>query len=268
VTAPSQARRRLTILVLTLAVVAGAGLAAAIISRQPDDVSGDAATKSATAAHPGSLSGATPPQPLTGQQHSAADAAIVRLKAMPSVAANTSRRHPPVAAEAREQPDLYAEAFTEQLLTQNYRSNRQSLLEWVQSESAQSNEPTVVGLTPPALRHKLAVASVQDASEDPAPVPPPAQWAALADLDGYTTVRIQRVFTPPTWTAAVAAGKVSDPGVTAREVDAQVTLHTVNNGVARRSVYSVALTMNLEGPPTRAGYGFVTAVTYHVVGGE
>jgi hypothetical protein len=27
----------------------------------------------------------------------------------------------------------------------------------------------------------------------------------------------------------------------------------------------VALTMNVEGPPARDGYGFVTAVTYRVV---
>jgi hypothetical protein len=248
--------------------VAGASLAVALVNHQPEAVEGDTTTSSARSDHPALRPSGAQQQPVSGQQRSAADAAIARLQALPSVAGNTSREHPPVDAEAREHPDLYAEAFTEHLLTQNYRSSRQSLLAWVQSESAQSDEPRVVGLTPPALRHKMAVASVQDASEGPSPVPSSAQWAALGDLDGYTTVRVQRVFTPPTWTAAVAAGKISDPGVTARGVDAEVTLHTVDNGVARRSVYSVALTMNLEGPPTRDGYGFVTAVTYHVVGGD
>ena len=262
-------RRKLTVLVLALMVVAGAGLAVALVRHQPDAVGGDTTTSSATSDHhPALRSTSAPRQPVSGPQRSAADAAIALLQAMASVAGSTSREHPPVDRAAREHPDLYAEAFTEHLLTQNYRSSRQSLLAWVQSESAQSNEPRVVGLTPPALRHKMAVASVQDASEGPSPVPSSAQWATLGDLDGCTTVRVQRVFTPPTWTAAVAAGKISDPGVTAREVDAEVTLHTVDNGVARTSVYSVALTMNLEGPPTRDGYGFVTAVTYHVVGGD
>jgi hypothetical protein len=266
--ASPRTHRKLTILVLALTVVAGAGLAVALVSHQPDASEGETTTRSATSDHPALRSTSAPQRPVTGQQRSAADSAIVRLQAMASVAGSTSRLHPAVGDEAREHPDLYAEAFTEHLLAQDYRSSRQRLLEWVQSESAQSHEPTVVGLTPPALRHKMAVASVQDAAEGPSPVPSPAQWSALGDLDGYTTVRVQRVFTPPTWTAAVAAGKVSDPGVTAREVDAEVTLHTVDNGVARTSVYSVALTMNLEGPPTSDGYGFVTAVTYHVVGGD
>ena len=126
----------------------------------------------------------------------------------------------------------------------------------------------MVRLTPPDLRDKLAVASLVDASAGPAPIPSPQTWAALGDRHGYTTVRIRRVITPPTWTAAVAAGKISDPGVTAREVDAEVTLHTTEAGRPQTTTYSVALTMNLEGPPTRDDYGFVTAVTYNVVAGE
>ena len=44
-----------------------------------------------------------------------------------------------------------------QLLTQDYRTGRDELLAWVQSESAQSTEPLVVGLTPVELRGKLAL---------------------------------------------------------------------------------------------------------------
>ena len=135
----------------------------------------------------------------------------------------------------------------------------------MQSESARSTEPSVVGLTPPALRDKMAVASLVDDSDGPAPIPSQRQWTRLAQRGGHTTVTVRRVITPPTWTAAVAAGKLTDPGVTAREVDADVTLHTTHAGQAASRTYSVALTMNLEGPPARDGYGFVTAVTYRVV---
>jgi hypothetical protein len=185
---------------------------------------------------------------------------------MPPVPPATSTLHPPVSGPAARQPDLYAEAFTRLLLTQNYTTSRQELLEWVQSESAGSAEPTVVGLTPPALRSRLAVASVQhQPGGGPAPVPSAAVWTARARLHGYTTVHIQRVVTPIGWATALAAGQITDPGVTAREVDATVTLHTLTHGHPETSVASVALTMNLEGPPVRTGYGFVTAVTYTVV---
>jgi hypothetical protein len=216
------------------------------------------------AAHPTTVAGQST---LSWGQRRSIHGAVARLRAMPRVPGVTSVLHPPVSNVARRQPDLYAEAFTRLLLTQNYRSNRQQLLEWVQSESAGCAEPTVVGLTPPSLRSRMAVASVQgQPGGGPAPVPSPARWAARGRLHGYTTVHIERVVTPIGWGTAVAAGRITDPGVTAREVDATVTLHTIRNGQPSTSVDSVALTMNLEGPPVRAEYGFVTAVTYTVVG--
>jgi len=67
------------------------------------------------------------------------------------------------------------------------------------------------------------------------------------------------------WAAAVEGGQITDPGVTARQVDAEVTLHTTDHGKVATQRFSVALVVNLEGPPVRAGYGFVTAITYNVV---
>lgn len=78
-------------------------------------------------------------------------------------------------------------------------------------------------------------------------------------------MRVQHVTEPVAWSSAVLAGDITDPGVTAREVDALVTLHTTVDGRKRAQRFSVALTMNLEGPPTRPRWGFVTAVTYTVV---
>lgn len=206
--------------------------------------------------------------PVSRQQRVAVNAAVARLRAMEPVEARTSAQRPSIGKQARQQPDLYATAFAEQLLTQDFRASREAFLAWVQSESVPSNEPSVVGLTPPGLRDRLAVASLADASDGPAPIPSAQVWAVLGHRHGYTTAKVRRVITPPTWTSAVAAGEISDPGVTAREVDADVTLHTTEAGRAQTQTYSVALTMNLEGPPTRDDYGFVTAVTYRAVEGD
>jgi hypothetical protein len=73
------------------------------------------------------------------------------------------------------------------------------------------------------------------------------------------------VIEPIPWSTAVAAGEISDPGVTAREVTALVTLHTTEGGIDHRTVTSVALTLNLEGPPALSNWGFVGAVTYDAI---
>jgi hypothetical protein len=205
------------------------------------------------------------PGSLASEEHSELEQSLSRMRAIPPVQPATSPQYPAVNAEARHQPDLYAAAFVRQLLTQDYRTDRAQLLAWVQSESAQSTDPLVVGLTPVELRGRLAVATVQDGVNGPAPVPTQADWADLAARQGHTTVQVQRVIEPLTWASAVAGGQITDPGVTARQVDAKVTLHTVDHGKVAAQRFSVALVVNLEGPPVRAGYGFVAAIIYNVV---
>ena len=202
---------------------------------------------------------------LAAQQQSELAQSIDRMRAVPLVNPATSPKFPPVSAQARLQPDLYAAAFVRQLLTQDYRTDRQQLLAWVQSESAQSTDPLVVGLTPVDLRNKMAVASVQDEVNGPGPVPSQGNWADLAQRQAHTTVQIQRVTQPVSWAAAVTGGQIIDPGVTARQVDAEVTLHTTEHAKIATQRFSVAMVVNLEGPPVRPGYGFVTAITYNVV---
>lgn len=203
------------------------------------------------------------PGSLTPAQQSEVEQSISRMRDVVPVKAATSPQYPAVDAEARQQPDLYAAAFVRQLLTQNYRTSRELLLAWVQSESAQSTDPMVVGLTPVDLRDRMAVASVQDGVSGPSPVPSQKDWADLARRRGHATVRIQRVTQPVAWASAVAAGEITDPGVTARQVDAEVTLQTNSHGKTIAVRYSVALVVNLEGPPFRDGYGFVAAITYN-----
>ena len=202
---------------------------------------------------------------LTSAQRTDLQQSLARMRAQSPVAPATSALYPAMSSQARQQPDLYAAAFTRQLLTQDYRTSRDQLLAWVQSESAPSAEPLVVGLTPVELRPRLALWSVQDDAGGPAPVPNQTAWAVLAQRQGHTTVQIQKVSEPVAWAGAVANGEITDPGSTCRQIDAEVTLHTLDNGQPTAARYSVTMTIQLEGPPTRSGYGFVAAVIYNVV---
>ena len=241
---------------VVVAVVANGHWSATSASHSAVDVSGPTSATTPSPSGQGSL---------TSDQQSELEQSIGRMRDVVPVDAATSPQYPAVSSEARQQPDLYAAAFVRELLTQNYRTSRDQLLAWVQSESAQSTEPLVVGLTPVDLRSMMAVASVQDGVNGPSPVPSQSDWAELARHLGHTTVRIQRVSEPVSWAGAVAKAQLSDPGVTARQVDAEVTLLTMDHGRTTTEHYNVALVINLEGPPVRDGYGFVAAITYNVV---
>jgi hypothetical protein len=243
------------------AVVAAAVMAGGHASPPPGYVA--TGGSSLTAAPTPSLPG---PRSLTSGQQTSLQLSLARMRAQVPIVPATSARYPAVSSQARVQPDLYAAAFTRQLLSQDYRTGRGQLLAWVQSEAATSTEPLVVGLTPVGLRGRLALWSVQDDTGSPAIVPSPSAWTALAQRRGYTTVQIQKVTEPVSWAAAVADGEITDPAVTARQVDADVTLHTTDHGRATATRSSVSLTVQLEGPPTRNGYGFVVAVIYDVAG--
>jgi hypothetical protein len=204
------------------------------------------------------------PESLTSEQQRELEQSINRMRAVAPIEPATTPQYPAVSGEARQQPDLYAAAFVGELLTQDYRtSSRKELLAWVQSESAQSTDPLVVGLTPAGLRGQMAVASVQDGINGPAPVPSQSDWAKLGSRQGHTSVQIQHVSEPVSWASAVANAAITDPGVTARQVDAEVTLQTTDQGETVLQRFSVSLVINLEGPPVRDAYGFVAAITYN-----
>ncbi len=171
---------------------------------------------------------------------------------------DTSPRTDLIEGQDSRQPDLFAAAFVRRLLTQDYRTPRADLLAWVQAESAQTTEPLVVGLVPPEMRDRFAVYSVTDTASGPAPVPSEDEWRILAAQGATTTAAVGRVLEPQAWSNAVDAGRIHDPGVTARQVQATVTRHL---GTVTSS-YSVEVIVNLEGPPTRDRWGFVTLLTY------
>ncbi|GAB3881442.1 hypothetical protein GCM10028802_26660 [Terrabacter terrigena] len=208
-----------------------------------------------------------PPTPDAARQATGPGSALERelqaLRAMPPVrAVLPNTRAPRIPEAAKKQPDLYAAEFVRVLLTQDYRRARDEHIAWVASESAPTSEPLVVGLVPQDLRDKLAVFSVTDPSSGAAPIPAAAEWARLAALGGHTTVSDIRVSQPEGWTNAVDAGRVTDPGITARTVAATVTTYTTIDGQPQTSAASVEITANIEGPPSRPHWGVVTVVTY------
>lgn len=246
-------RRPWVIVAIVVCALSAAGLALGVSSMgQPHPTDAAAARPTAPPAATGSP---VPPTVLDGP--------LARASAMPSV---SPRKGPSdITAEALSQPDLFARAFVTRLLTQDYRRPRHELLAWVQSHSAQSAEPLVVGLIPPGLRTKWSVFSVSDTGSGPAPIPTAPEWERLGHDGAGTTVQVQSVTQPYAWTSAVAAGRITDPGVTGRQVTARVTLHGVAGGKAYTTVTSVSLSFNLEGPPTLGQWGFVTLAAYTVV---
>lgn len=229
--------------------------------------SGDATT------HPGVTPSSPSPPTQTGVPEGAAgqpgirrgalEAELARLRAAPEM--TTDSTLPRITGHATQQPDLYAAEFTRRLLTQDYGKSRQTWLSWVQTESARTDEPLVVGLVPPELRDRWAVFTVTDATDSPAPIPTAEEWARLSKQTGRTTVRVLRVSEPMAWTNAVEAGRITDPGITARIVSAEVILTTVVDGRTRHQATSVELGLEFEGPPTRDMWGFVGTVTYAAI---
>ncbi len=181
------------------------------------------------------------------------------LEAVPVVDAPPSTQR--ISGESAAQPDLYAAEFVRRLLTQDYRTSRDTFVAWVQAEQAPCDEPLVVGQVPAGLRSRLALWSVTDERQGPAPVPGSAQWATLGRAGVYTTARVDRVTEPLSWTNAVADGRITDPGVTGRLVLATVTRHTGQDSQS----FSVAVSLNLEGPPSRPAWGVVVVVAYTFV---
>ncbi len=218
--------------------------------------------------HAGPPQAAQPAEPTRHPRPSPSPAAtdplsidLAALGAVPDVTAAGPGRLEPISGEATTQPDLYAAEFVRRLLTQEYGSPRVDLLAWVQAESALTTEPLVAGLVPAGLRDRLALYSVTAQGTASAPVPSEAEWQALGTQQAFTTVTIEKVSEPLAWSNAVSAGRISDPGCTARDVAATITIHRGS----RAEQVSVALSLILEGPPTQDRWGFVKVVQYDAI---
>ena len=248
--------------------VLAVGFLVAVVTLQiarPNQAGDPPAHGASAPSHPDGMRDDAQP-PANGSARAEADPAayqLERLRALMPVVASPATAV--IVGEAAQQPDLYAAEFTRRLLTQDYRQPRHAHVQWVQAESATTTEPLVIGKVPPELRDRLAVYSVTDAADGPAPIPTPAEWAGLAAQQAYTTVSIDRVEEPFAWTNAVASGRISDPGITGRDVAATVTVHSTADGRPHIATYSVGLSLNLEGPPTRRTWGFVAAVSYTAI---
>lgn len=250
----------LVVVALLAALLLGAGVVLAVQSRGSLSVSQESHANvgpnvSATPAHP----------PVEGQRASRAlpaenveAAQLARLRALEPVSLSPAAAR--ITGETVQQPDLYAAEFVRRLLTQDYREPRDQLVAWVQGESATTTEPLVIGKVPPELRDRLAVFSVTDSTDTDAPIPTAAQWDGLRLQHAYTTATVDRVEEPFGWTNAVASGRISDPGATARQVTATVTRRSTTSPAT--AVFRVSVTLNLEGPPSRRDWGLVAVISY------
>lgn len=190
------------------------------------------------------------------------------LDAAPSVAPATTRLLPPIPANDRAQPDLYARAFFTALFTHPYVGvTRAQMLAWLQAQRVES--PFITGGTAAEL-NRLLVESASD------PAWSNHGYAALADdagwaeaVAGRASVRIDRLtcVIPPDWETAISAGDITDPGLTARLVSADMTMTWTENGHLNTRKFSAALTLLLEGPPTTSQYGVIVIADTNVVQG-
>ncbi|GAA2161043.1 hypothetical protein FHX52_3241 [Humibacillus xanthopallidus] len=257
---------RRVLLVACCALLLAIGTLLALVANRASGPSSSSGAIGASATRTSaSLPNQTAPEPTAAARvkGDVAQAEVEQLRSVEKVSAVVTPRR--ISGDAAEQPDLYAAEFVRRLLTQDYSGVRTDHLAWVQAESAMTSEPLVVGLVPPELRGRLALHSVTERSGGRAAVPDEVEWRSLAAGQAYTTVRVDRVVEPMAWSNAVASGRITDPGVTGREVSATVTLHAQQQGREVTSTTSVALTLNLEGPPSRDRWGFITLVTYTAV---
>jgi hypothetical protein len=191
-----------------------------------------------------------------------------RLAAAPDVAPATTTLLPPIPAADRVQPDLYARAFLTALFTHPYVGvTRDQMLAWVQAQQASS--PFISGGTPSVL-NRLLVESASDPAWSNggfAALPDEAGWAQA--VAGRAHVRIDRLtcVLPLDWETAISSGDITDPGLTARLVSADMTMTWTDGGRPKTQRFSVALTLLLEGPPTARRYGVVVIAATNVVQG-
>lgn len=247
-----------TVLTAGLLVTAAAVLGGHAVTSAPEPPAHPVRSHVDTPAPEGRAPTGGTPQPEPGRDAVVA-AQLDRIRQLPPVRPPNDAE-PPITGDASTQPDLYAAEFVRRLLTQDFRTPRDGHLAWVQSESAATTEPLVVGLVPGDLRDRLAVFSVTDNGNGPALVPAAEAWQALGSHAAYDTATVDQVIEPLAWRNAVAAGRISDPGVACRIVAATVTRHERVSGKNTTTKSSVSVTLNLEGPPTRPTWAFIAAL--------
>ena len=190
------------------------------------------------------------------------------LAAAPDVAPATTPLLPPIPPSDRTQPDLYARAFVTGLFIHPYTGvTRAQMLAWVQTQQALS--PFITGGTSVEL-NRLLVESASDpawSNHGVAALPDDSGWAQA--VAGRTSVHIDRLtcLTPPDWETAISDGDITDPGLTARLVSADMTMTWNDSGMRKTQKFSTVLTMLLEGPPTASQYGVVVIADTSVVQG-
>jgi hypothetical protein len=158
------------------------------------------------------------------------------------------------------QPSLFAQAFTQRLLTRDFATcSRTEELQWLQYEGA----PVPWDQVPEPWR-SLAIATaastaVSGAGDEGTPVPSTELWRQYADDRASEHVTGVAVSPDPAGEGAIAQGYVTDdPLTTALDVSAQVRLELRPDGLAgpgQRVTETVQFTLTLGTAAHYRGYG-------------
>lgn len=237
--------------VLTLALAGGSGTKGTVATPRGGLTS--APSDSNVAAYP-----ADPTSTLDPSQQAVAkagyDAALKALEAVVAVTPAVSTAYPALAPGLTQQPEVFAEAFTNELFAVDYhKSTRADLLAWAQYESA----PLATNNVDVAQASKVLVFSLTDPAATDVPVTAVVtggRWLALGVQSARATVSEVHATEDPSWTNQVAGGySPTDPLETVVDVSATVTLHTTLGNKSTQVVSAVAFTLTLASSP-HGGY--------------
>jgi hypothetical protein len=254
---PSHRGRRLIAIAIAVGILVGLLVGAVMLARRPSVRSADRPSLPVRGRAPGSAT------PAGSGSASISGGAVEQEKGLPAVAPLTSAAYPPVPAADTSDPDLYAQAFATELLSQNYAgSSREALESWAQWEDAPVDQAGV----PRSVGAKILVQSLDSPAMSGGTetiIPSPAAWATLASEAAFATVSHVSAQIDPHWESAVMGGyQPADPLMSARLVTATVTLHTTISGQAQTTVESVAFTLAVGTAANHAGYGAMATYGY------
>ena len=173
----------------------------------------------------------------------------------------TSPEFPAVPPVARTNASLYIPTVVRELFDLDFaKQSRSAFLSWVRSEMAPDTLPDV----PPALRDRLAVASVVFASESP--WPDAATWATLAAE--HQTWRVSGIFatTSPGWQQVIASGwQPPDTRMWQDSVTATLTKTWPGHGTR---AWALSMSVMVGSARYHRGLGLVGVSHVQLVGGE
>jgi hypothetical protein len=142
-------------------------------------------------------------------------------------------------------PDVYAAAVAEALWNVDYAAtSRDAVLAFWRAQLARTLPAGTPAGTTLAQAQDAAMSTITDY------LPSDATWSTLASDHTVSSFAPTAVSEPPSWVAAIAAGDIADPGLTARTVIGVQKLTYEFGGAMRTLPQTQQLTVALLCPPT------------------